>query len=169
MKTKIYLAGGCFWCIEADITKFDSKLNVLPGYMGGQTQNPTYEEVCMGLTGHYEVVRVVTDNPFEPIIDSFWRMIDPFDPSGQLHDRGLQYRTAIFYTNEAQKEYALKTKKAIQDQFEQVVHTLILPAKTFFPAEVYHQKYHVKNHDRYQTYVTASGRHHLLKEIWKNK
>lgn len=169
MKTKIYLAGGCFWCIEADLAKYDSSLNMLPGYMGGNLENPSYEEVCMGLTGHYEVVRVVTNKSFEPVIDAFWQMIDPFDPSGQLHDRGLQYRTAIFYTNDHQKDYALETKKKIQKNSDRMVHTLILPEKTFYPAEVYHQKYHQKNSDRYSAYVKASKRHEKLAKIWENK
>ena len=169
MKTKIYLAGGCFWCIEADLAKFDSSLNMLPGYMGGTVENPSYKEVCVGLTGHYEVVRVTTDASFEPIIDAYWRMIDPFDPSGQLHDRGLQYRTAIFYTTEAQKEYAIAAKQQIQANSNQMVHTLILPAKKFYPAEVFHQKYYQKNSVRYEAYSKASQRHEKLAIIWDDK
>ena len=168
MKTKIYFAGGCFWCVEADLAKHDTSLNMLPGYMGGSIENPTYQDVCMGLTGHYEVVRVATEKPVEPIIDVFWRMIDPFDPSGQLHDRGLQYRTAIFYTTEEQKSYAIQTKKAIQEKSNQIVHTLILPAKKFYQAEVYHQKYHHKNSTRYEAYVKSSGRHEKLAKIWED-
>ena len=169
MKTKIYLAGGCFWCIEADLAKFDASLNILPGYMGGTVENPSYKEVCIGLTGHYEVVRVATDKPIEPIIDAFWRMIDPFDPSGQLYDRGLQYRTAVFYTTDAQKDYAITTKQNIQKNVGEMVQTLILPAKKFYPAEVFHQKYHQKNSVRYEAYSKASGRHEKLAKIWENK
>ena len=169
MKTTIYLAGGCFWCIEADLTKYDPTLNILPGYMGGNVENPSYQEVCMGLSGHYEVVRVTTKKSFEPIINAFWRMIDPFDPSGQLHDRGLQYRTAIFYTTEAQKKFAVESKSQIQKEVDQMVHTLILPAKTFYQAEVYHQKYRQKNIVRYDNYVKASKRHEKLAKIWQDK
>lgn len=167
MKTTMYLAGGCFWCVEADFSKSDSSLQLMPGYMGGNEENPSYQQVCIGLTGHYEVVRVTFDEKhFESIIDTYWRMIDPFDPGGQLHDRGLQYRTVIFFTTPQQERYAIKRKNQIQKASGRMVYTLILPAKTFYPAEVYHQRYFVKNKSRYNQYVKSSLRQERLDAVW---
>ena len=163
---EIYFAGGCFWCIEADFTKSFKNIQCTPGYMGGDSTDPTYEQVCMGHTGHYEVVRLKGTIALEKLIDAYWRMIDPFDPGGQLNDRGLHYRTAIFYTTPEQKAYARLTKDQIQLRTKKTIYTEIAPATTFYTAEVYHQSFFKKNPEHYERYLNASCRVKRLKDIW---
>lgn len=163
---EIFFAGGCFWCIEASFAKHFEGIQCTPGYMGGEDPNPSYEQVCMGHTGHYEVVRIQGEVPFEKLIDAFWRMIDPFDPAGQFNDRGLQYRTAIFYTTEPQKAYARKTKDALQAKTKKTIYTEITDAQPFYAAELYHQRFFKKNPEHYAQYENASCRVERLKSIW---
>jgi len=165
------LAGGCFWCVEADLSKVHGVLEVVSGYTGGSVDDPDYEQVVRGGTGHYEAVRVRFDPSrveYSTILDAFWRSIDPTDEGGQFADRGEQYRTAIFYHTEQQRTQAEASKAALaaSGRFERPIVTPILPAQAFFPAEDYHQDYARNNPGHYQRYRVLSGRQPFLDRHW---
>jgi peptide methionine sulfoxide reductase msrA/msrB len=164
-------AGGCFWCTESDLEKVPGVLKVVSGYTGGSKENPTYEEVCSGRTGHLEAVQVYYDPskvPYEELLDVFWQHIDPTDEDGQFVDRGSQYRSAVFYHDEEQKKLAEKSRDALDKsgKFARPVATEILPLTKFYEAEDYHQDYYKKSPSRYQFYRSNSGRDQFLKKIW---
>lgn len=165
-------AGGCFWCSQAAFDDLKGVSSTTAGYTGGHTQNPTYEQVSHENTGHYEAVKVDFDPSiitFEQLLDVFWKNVDPLDAGGQFCDRGDSYRSAIFYSDDAQKSLALKTKDNIENRLKATVETKIIPAEKFYPAEDYHQEYHIKNPIRYKFYRYRCGRDKRLNEIWKNK
>ncbi len=157
------LAGGCFWCVEADLEKVNGVNEVISGYAGGDKKHPTYEQVSLGGTGHVEAVQVHYDPKkvsFETILDAFWRSIDPTDDDGQFSDRGEQYRTAIFYHNDKQKQLAQTSKRALaeSDILDGRIVTEIRPFTNFYRAEAYHQDF-AENHPwRYKLYRSLSGR-----------
>ncbi|WP_407923345.1 peptide-methionine (S)-S-oxide reductase MsrA [Desulfosoma caldarium] len=166
-------AGGCFWCVESDFEKVDGVLEVISGYTGGHKENPTYEEVSSGRTGHVEAVQVIYDPSkvsYEQLLDVFWRHIDPTDPDGQFVDRGSQYKSAIFYHDEEQRRLAEISRQRLQasGRFSKPIVTEILPLKTFYPAEDYHQDYYKKSPIRYRFYRANSGRDTFLKKVWKD-
>jgi len=168
---KATFAGGCFWCTESDFEKVDGVLEVVSGYTGGDVENPTYEQVSSGTTGHYEAVQVLYDPKkitYEELLDVFWRHVDPTDPGGQFVDRGPQYRSAIFYHNEAQKAAAEKSKEEMDKSgiFKKPIVTQIIPFKKFYKAEEYHQDYYKKNPIRYKFYRYRSGRDQFLESVW---
>ncbi|MGA4513752.1 peptide-methionine (S)-S-oxide reductase MsrA [Staphylococcus caledonicus] len=149
-----YFAGGCFWCMTKPFDQFDGIETVTSGYMGGSTQNPTYEEVKSATTGHYEIVKIEYDVAlfsYNKLLEIFFSVIDPLDDGGQFQDRGSQYQTAIFYTNDHQKklaeEYIEQLKHSIYS--DKAIATKILPASTFYKAETYHQDFYKKNPERY--------------------
>ncbi len=163
---KATFAGGCFWCLEPPFEKIEGVVDVVSGYTGGLTPDPTYEEVCSGLTGHIEAVQVDFDPAkvgYEKLLEVFWQNIDPTDPEGQFVDRGPQYRTAIFFHDEDQRRQAEQSKKrlAASDRFKRPIATEIRPATRFYPAEEYHQGYAKKNPVRYKIYRLHSGRNQL--------
>jgi len=165
-------AGGCFWCTESDFKKVPGVLAVVPGYTGGSQAHPTYQDVCAGRTGHAEAVQVSYDPRrvrYETLLDHFWRMIDPTDAGGQFVDRGAQYRTAIFYHDDHQKQLAEKSLAAVNrsGRFTRPVVTAIEPLTDFYPAEAYHHGFHRKNPDRYNAYRVHSGRDQFLEGIWR--
>ena len=165
-------AGGCFWCMEPPFEKTVGVIEVLSGYTGGSKENPTYEEVSAGRTGHTEAVQITYDPAkvtYEKLLDIFWRSMDPTDGEGQFVDRGKQYRPAIFYHSEEQKKVATlsKEKLAKSGAFSKPIVTEITAATTFTPAEDYHQHYFKKNPVRYKYYRFRSGRDQFLKKIWK--
>lgn len=167
-------AGGCFWCMVPPFENLEGVVDIKAGYMGGCKENPTYEEVCSGKTGHYEVVQITyipSKISYRKLLNVFWRQIDPTDPGGQFYDRGQQYKTAIFYHNESQKQGAEESKKAIEksERFNKPIATEILKATKFYPAEEYHQKYHKKNPISYEAYKKGSGREAYLQKIWNKK
>lgn len=171
---KAMFAGGCFWCMEGPFEKLNGVKNVMSGYTGGDEENPTYEEVCSGQTGHLEAIEVVYDFnlvKYEQLLDIFWKSIDPTQDDGQFADIGHQYSTAIFYTDQDQKEKAeaSKIKLANSGVFDKPIATQILKAKKFYPAEDYHQGYHKKNPTHYQMYRVGSGREGFLKNKWGEK
>lgn len=146
---KATFAGGCFWCTESDFEKLPGVVKVISGYTGGHKENPTYEEVCSGETGHVEAVQVYYDPSkitYGELLDYFWRHIDPTDPVGQFVDHGSQYRSAIFYHDEEQKQLAEKSKEALtrSGKFDRPIVTEILPLTRFHEAEEYHQDYYRK-------------------------
>jgi peptide methionine sulfoxide reductase msrA/msrB len=165
------LAGGCFWCMEADFEKLPGVVKVISGYTGGHKENPTYEEVSSGETGHVEAVQVYFDPSkvsYQEVLDYFWRHIDPTDPGGQFVDRGSQYRSIIFYHNEEQKRLAEKSKEELAQsgRFDKPIVTEIIKFTKFYEAEEYHQDFYKKNPLRYQYYRFWSGRDTFLKKVW---
>ena len=164
-------AGGCFWCTEADFGKLPGVAKVISGYTGGQKDNPTYEEVSAGITGHVEAVQVYYDRnrvTYEQLLDYFWRHIDPTDRGGQFVDRGGQYRSVIFYHDEEQRQIAEKSKEALSKsgKFDKPIATEIVKFSKFYPAEDYHQDYSQKNPLRYRYYRQGSGRDRVLEMVW---
>ena len=164
-------AGGCFWCTESDFEKVPGVLKVISGYTGGRKENPTYEEVSSGRTGHLEAVQVHYDPEkvtYELLLEVFWRHIDPTDAGGQFVDRGSQYRSAVFYHDEEQKRLAEASREALarSGKFTRPIATEILPLSRFYEAEDYHQDYYRKSPLRYQFYRSNSGRDQFLKKTW---
>lgn len=163
-------AGGCFWCIEADFEKLAGVMKAESGYTGGQLENPTYEQVSHGGTGHAEAIRV-TYNPkqvsYEKLLDYFWRHIDPTVKDQQFCDVGNQYRSAIFYQNESEKKAAEASKATLERAGKLArIYTEIVPANTFYLAEDYHQDYYKKNPIRYKYYRNSCGRDARVSEVW---
>ena len=169
--TTAVFAGGCFWCTESDFEKVDGVLAVVSGYTGGHDDSPTYEKVSAGQTGHIEAVQVRYDPSritYKQLLDVFWRHVDPTDPGGQFVDRGSQYRSAIFYASEKERQLAEETKEqlASSGRFSNPIATDILPLGVFYPAEDYHQDYYKKNPIRYHWYRSGSGRDRFLEKTW---
>ena len=167
-------AGGCFWCIEAAFELVPGVVEAISGYTGGTVENPTYEQVSTGTTGHFEAVLVRFDPgqvTYRELLDQFWRSIDPTDVGGQFYDRGSQYNTAIFYLNDEQRDLAEASKRALEESgvFDEPIVTQILPAQTFYPAEGYHQNYSQKYLAQYKAYSSASGREAYLEETWEGR
>lgn len=164
-------ASGCFWCTESDFDKVKGVVETTPGYMGGTTPNPTYQQVSSGGTGHAEVVQVKYDPTqvtYKQLLDVYWHNVDPLDKGGQFCDRGDQYRPAIFYHNEEQKRLAEESKAALEKsgRFSQPIVVEITAASTFTPAEDYHQDYYRKNPLRYFIYRSGCGRDARLEALW---
>ena len=163
-------AGGCFWCMESEFQELPGVLSVVSGFTGGRKQNPTYEEVSAGGTGHTESI-LITYEPakisYARLLDVFWRNIDPTDKGGQFCDRGSQYRSGIFVHSPEQKKLAEDSKqRLIASQKLPAVYTPIDPATRFWPAEDYHQDYYSRNPIRYNYYRYGCGRDRRLEELW---
>lgn len=146
------LANGCFWCSEAVFSRLKGVKSVLPGYTGGRVENPSYEQVCTGRTGHAEAARIEFDPeviPFEKLLDVFWHTHDPTTLNRQGNDVGTQYRSAIFYHNERQKAIAEKSRKDLENSgtFRDPIVTEIVPFTKFYVAEDYHKKYYEDHQD----------------------
>jgi methionine-S-sulfoxide reductase len=168
-RKKAIFAGGCFWCMEKPFEQLDGVFSVTSGYIGGQTENPTYENYGAG--GHVEAVEILYDPvkvSYAKLLDVFWRQIDPADSGGQFVDRGHAYTTGIFYLDEEQRQLAEKSKNELADSklFAKPIVTPILAATKFYPAEEYHQDYYKKNPIRYRIYRGGSGRDQFLEKIW---
>ncbi len=164
-------AGGCFWCMESDMDKVKGVVKTISGYMGGKLDNPTYQQVSAGGTGHAEVVQVTYDTSqisYSELLEVFWKNIDPTVRDQQFCDHGNQYRTAIFYHDEAQHKAALASLQALQQHkpFEEEIVTEITAAGKFYPAEEYHQDFYRKNPLRYKYYRFACGRDSRLEALW---
>ncbi len=165
------LAGGCFWCIESAFDGVDGIYSAVSGYTGGDTVNPTYKQVSAGKTTHVEAVQVHYDPAkldFEAILHIFWRQIDPTDGGGQFADRGSQYKPVVYYHDEQQRAVAEKSKQALEalGKFDKPILVPIVEASEFYPAEEYHQDYHLKNPEHYKRYRYGSGRTPFLQRIW---
>jgi len=171
VKEEATFAGGCFWCMEAALQELEGVIEVISGYIGGEKENPTYEEVVAGKTGHFEAVRVVYDPSkisYEELLEVYWRQINPTDSEGQFADRGSQYKTAIFYHNEEQKMISNQSKKDLgkSGKFDKPIVTEILPVSIFYDAEEYHQDYYKKRAVQYKAYSKGSGRVDYIQETW---
>ena len=169
--SKATFAGGCFWCSEADFEKLPGVVEVISGYTGGEKENPSYEEVSSGTTGHVEAIQVYYDPSkitYQELLDTFWKHIDPTDGGGQFVDRGSQYRSAIFYHDEEQKRLAEQSKEALSrsGRLAKPVATEIIQFTKFYEAENYHQDYHKKNPLKYKYYRYASGRDQFTGKVW---
>jgi peptide-methionine (S)-S-oxide reductase len=168
---KAYFAGGCFWCMEEAFEKVDGVLDVVSGYMGGTVKNPSYEEVSAGQTGHAESVEVRYDPgkvTYTQLLEAFWRNIDPVTPNAQFCDHGSQYRAAIFYQGETERQAAEESKRAIEHtkRFSTPIVTQLTAASQFYPAEEYHQDFYKKNPVRYKFYKFTCGRAQRLESLW---
>ena len=162
-------AGGCFWCMEEAFDEVSGVVSTTSGYTGGRIDEPTYEQVSAGGTGHFEAVVVVFDPKvvtYADLLGAFWHNVDPTDDRGQFCDRGSQYRSAVFVRNDRQRELAEASKREIETGRSLGVATKILPATTFWPAEDYHQDYYRKNPVRYRFYKFNCGRKARLEEVW---
>jgi peptide-methionine (S)-S-oxide reductase len=167
--SKATFAGGCFWCMEKPFDQLQGVVSTTSGYTGGQLPNPTYRQVSSGTTGHAESMQVVYDPTkvsYEKLLDVFWRNVDPVDAGGQFCDRGSQYRSSVFYQDEAQQKLAKQSKDAIATQLKQPVATDIVAASEFYPAEDYHQNYYQTHAAKYRFYRFACGRDQRLTNIW---
>ena len=169
---KAYFAGGCFWCMEPPFEDLDGVIEATSGYMGGSVENPTYEEVTTGTTGHAEVVEILYDPEivsYEELLEVFWRNIDPTALNYQFADVGTQYRTEIFTVGENQRKLAENSKVELENsgKFNKPIVTAITDAPKFYIAEEYHQDFYKKQSLRYQMYAEASGRKGYLKETWE--
>jgi peptide methionine sulfoxide reductase msrA/msrB len=167
-------AGGCFWCLEPPFEALRGVSAVISGYTGGHVENPSYQLVTQGETGHYEAVRVVYDDDlisYEELLEVFWRNIDPTDKYGQFYDQGDQYKTAVFYGNGSEKRQAERSRASLESsgKFSDPVATEILPNATFYDAEEYHQDYYKKQPDRYYAYAEGSGRKGFLAATWEDE
>lgn len=166
-------AGGCFWCIEADFEKLPGVIGAESGYTSGKKLNPTYEQVSAGGTGHTEAVRVTYDPArvsYAQLVDYFWKHIDPTVKDKQFCDSGNQYRSGIYWMNEAERKLAESSRDALlsSGKFKEI-HTEIIAATIFYPAEEYHQDYYKKNPIRYAYYRKGCGRDARVEQLWGSK
>jgi peptide-methionine (S)-S-oxide reductase len=170
-QAKATFAGGCFWCMEEVFEKVEGVVSVVSGYTGGHMDNPTYEQVSAGGTGHTESIEVIFDPnivAYKHLLKVFWKNVDPTTPNAQFCDHGNQYRTAIFYHNEHQKQLIAASKKNIETSksFPESIVTEIAPASVFYVAEEYHQDFYTKNPIRYKYYKWNCGRTKRLEQLW---
>jgi len=169
-----YFAGGCFWCAESDFESVPGVVEVISGYAGGHVDNPTYEEVSSGSTGHAESIEVYYDPKkvsYKDLLDVFWHSVDSTDAGGQFCDRGTQYRSEIFYANDEQEKEAEASKAEIEKTkpFKAPIVTQIQPLKHFWPAEEYHQNFYKTHPVRYKSYRLGCGRDARMRQLWGDK
>lgn len=164
-------AGGCFWCTEAAFDQTEGVYEAISGYTGGSVEDPTYEQVTTGTTGHAEAVQVRYDPgliSYDELLTIYWRTIDPTDAGGQNYDRGSQYRTAIFVHDDEQRALAEASREDLAEsgRFDEPIVTEILQVQPFYAAEEYHQDFYLKAPDYYEAYVDGSQRYPFLERIW---
>lgn len=177
----LIVAGGCFWCVEADFEKVDGVTGAVSGYTGGTVENPTYKQVSRGGTGHYEAVEITFDPALvsrEKLLALFLRSVDPTDAGGQFCDRGDSYRTAIFVSNKAERALTERVTAEAQTELGQTIVTPVLPTATFYRAEAYHQDFYKgtkliltrfgpkRQNDAYKRYRKACGRDARVRDLW---
>ena len=166
---KAYFAGGCFWCVEESFEKLNGVIEVISGYSGGTTENPTYKEVTYGNTGHFEVVEVIYNKniiSFEELLKNYWINIDPFDAYGQFCDKGYSYRSVAFYQNDKEKKLIERDVKNLEKKFNKKVVTYLREFKKFYKAENRHQNFYKVYFQNYLRYKKACKREETLKKIW---
>ena len=166
---KAVFAGGCFWCVESDFDKVPGVAATISGYTGGRTENPTYEQVTAGGTGHYEAVEITYDPAkvsYEALLTAFWHSVDPTDDGGQFCDRGHSYKTAVFAANDKQHGTAEASRNEAQKTLGKPIVSPILAAGPFYVAEDYHQNYYEKNPVRYSYYRWRCERDKTVKDVW---
>ena len=166
---KVYFAGGCFWCMEESFEKKEGVLEVISGYSGGTTKNPTYEEVTYGDTGHFETIKIIFDKNktnYSDVLDHFWKNIDPFDEYGQFCDKGYSYRSVAFYENVEQRDLIEKSMVKLEKKFNKKIVTYVRKFDKFYKAEDMHQNYYEVKFLNYLRYKKACGREKILNKIW---
>ena len=166
---RVYFAGGCFWCMEESFENKEGVVEVISGYSGGKTKNPTYEEVTYGNTGHFEVIEIIYDKDkvtFSELLNHFWINIDPFDEYGQFCDKGYSYRSVAFYKNQKQKKLIEKSIAKLQNKFNRKIVTYVREFEEFYEAEDLHQNYYQVKFLNYLRYKKACGREQRLNKIW---
>ena len=167
---KAYFAGGCFWCMEESFEKLEGVKEVISGYSGGTTSNPTYKEVTFGNTGHFEVVEIIYNKniiSYNELLKNFWINIDPFDSFGQFCDKGYSYRSVAFYQSPYEKSQIEKSISEIENKFSKRVVTYVREFEIFYKAEDKHQDYYQEYLLNYLMYKKGCGREEVLKRIWK--
>ena len=155
--------------MEESFEKIEGVLEVISGYSGGATKNPTYKEVTYGNTGHFETIKIIYDSEiisYEKLLDIFWVNIDPFDAQGQFCDKGYSYKSVAFYSSDKEKKLIEKSIKNLEKKFDKKIVTLVWKFDKFYKAEAYHQDYYEKNFIRYLMYKKGCQREETLKEIW---
>ena len=168
-KEKAYFAGGCFWCVEESFEKLNGVEEVISGYSGGTTENPTYKEVTYGKTGHFEVVEVIYNKEiitYEELLKNFWLNIDPFDAYGQFCDKGYSYRSVAFFQNSNEKKLIERDIKDLEKKFNKKIVTYVRKFSKFFKAEDYHQDFYKIKFQKYIRYKNACKREQTLNNIW---
>ena len=166
---KAYFAGGCFWCMEESFEKKEGVLEVISGYSGGTTKNPTYKEVTYGSTGHFETIEIIFDKDktnYEELLNHFWKNIDPFDAYGQFCDKGYSYRSVAFYKNDQQEHLIEKSMMNLEKKFNKKIATYVKKFDKFYNAEDEHQNYYEEKFLNYLRYKKACGREKTLNKIW---
>ena len=166
---KAYFAGGCFWCVEESFEKLNGVEEVISGYSGGKTENPTYKEVTYGNSGHFEVVEIIYDKEvisYKELLKNFWINIDPFDAYGQFCDKGYSYRSVAFYQNQNEKKMIEEDIENLEKKFNKKVVTYLREFKKFYKAESRHQNYYKVYLQNYLSYKKACKREEILNEIW---
>jgi peptide-methionine (S)-S-oxide reductase len=168
---KATFAGGCFWCMEPAFDGIPGVLAMQVGYTGGHTPNPSYEQVCSGMTGHAEAIELTFDPSkisYRKLLDIFWHNIDPTVRDQQFCDEGTQYRTAIFFNGADQEKEALESRAELDKTkpFKEPIVTEIVPASIFYPAEDYHQQYCRTHKIAYGMYRVSCGRDYRLRQLW---
>ena len=165
----VYFAGGCFWCMEEAFEKVNGVIDVVSGYSGGTTENPSYKEVTYGNTGHFEAIEIKYDAKiinYEKILNFFWVNIDPFDEIGQFCDKGYSYRSVAFYSSDYEKDLIQQSLKRIEKEFNKKVVTYVRKFDKFYKAEDHHQDYYSNNFINYLMYKNRCGRVKTLEKIW---
>jgi methionine-S-sulfoxide reductase len=170
LRTAVF-AGGCFWCMQPPYDNAKGVVKTIVGYTGGSADDATYEKVSAHRTQHREAIEVTFDPAqisYDQLLDIFWRNINPTQADGQFHDIGLSYQAAVFYGNEDERKAAEASREKLgkSGRFSKPIVTEILPAKPFYPAEEYHQKYYLKNAADFEAYHVGSGRVSFLEKIW---
>ena len=168
-KDRAYFAGGCFWCVEESFEKLNGVVEVISGYSGGSTENPTYKEVTYGNTGHFEVVEIIYNKEiisYEELLKNYWKNIDPFDAYGQFCDKGYSYRSVAFYENDKEKKLIERDIKNLEKKFDKKVVTYIREFNKFYKAENRHQNFYKVYFQNYLRYKKACKREETLKKIW---
>jgi len=166
---KAYFAGGCFWCMEESFEKKEGVLEVVSGYSGGTTKNPTYKEVTYGKTGHFETIEVIFNKDsinYNDLLNHFWKNIDPFDEYGQFCDKGYSYRSVAFYENQEQKDLIEKSIIKLEKKFKKKIVTYVRKFDKFYKAEDGHQNYYEEKFLNYLSYKKACRREEILDKIW---
>jgi len=166
---KAYFAGGCFWCMEESFEKKEGVLEVISGYSGGTTKNPTYKEVTYENTGHFETIEIIFDKNitnYEDLLNHYWINIDPFDEYGQFCDKGYSYRSVAFFENDKQKNLIEKSIMKLEKKFNKKIVTYVRKFDKFYKAEDNHQNYYKVKFLNYLRYKKACGREKTLKKIW---
>jgi len=164
-----YFAGGCFWCMEEAFENVKGVLDVVSGYSGGTTKNPTYKEVVKGKTGHFEAIEVRYDSDkikYKDLLENFWINIDPFDADGQFCDKGYSYKSVAFYLSDIEKNLITNSIKSLEKKFNKKIVTYVIKFEKFYKAEEYHQDYYVKNFINYLRYKKGCKRVKTLEKIW---